>query len=246
MADDTFANAVATGATIDDYLVSLASGVAEAQRRLNQLGAAAEGPASPVAYQIPKLEFELRMTFAVQTGDRPDDGAPVTSAAALTRSAARQLRFQTITSSTQSSVASTLRGSIVAVPTSGGRPAPRLDVSAEPLELAAEALPEGAKAVVLVTAEVSNAAGELLEGEEVQFNIDRDLSARVNQENGIAATDLDVGTFLARAVVPTDRRGLAATQLVVHENEVPGAAVAITVDAVQRTRALIFRVPDAG
>ena len=244
MANDVFGHAIATGATIDDYLVSLAAGVSEAQRRLNALSTSADGPASPVAYQIPKLEFELRMTLAMQSTTEPEPQR-LSSAGALASAqlVKRQLRFQTATSSTQSSIASTLRGSIVAVPTSGGRPTPRLDVTAVPVE-EAQGLPSGASAV-LVLAEVSNAAGEVLEGEEVQFNVDRELSAALNAEEGRERVELDAGTTLFNAVVRTDGRGLAGTQLIVQGTESPGTSIAVTVDAVQRTRTVIWRVPGA-
>ena len=50
--------------TIDDYLLSLADGIALAQSELSR-SAAAGPPGHQVAYYLPRLDFELRMTLRV-------------------------------------------------------------------------------------------------------------------------------------------------------------------------------------
>lgn len=222
MPDDPLSLATAPAETIDTYLVGLADGLAEAQRKLNRLADGQDGP-SPVAYQIPRLDFELHMTATLETGP---SGPRIKGR--------RRVRFQTAGGKGSGTVTSTVKGSIVAVPAAGGRPLPRLDALAAPLR----------KHEVGITAVLFNDAGELLSGEAVEFNIDRDQSAALNGAARLRAPAPAPGTALRAALVQTDPRGEARTVLTLDPSEPPGKAIVVTIDALARSRVLIWRIPE--
>lgn len=232
---------IATGATIDDYLVSIAEGVTQAQQRLNELQGGATGGQPGLQYHIPRLDFELRMTLDLHKQPARPSIATAGSSAPARLPLYKTLRVQAVRSSAQSSLASVIKGSFVAVPANGGRPEPLLAVHLDPVSDAEDA-PADAD-LVEVEALLTNTVGEHLGGQEVQLNIDRDLSRALNAEHGLSGT-VQEGTFLRDAVLSTDAEGEARTQLVVSHAEPPGASVALTVDAAGVTRTVIYRVPE--
>lgn len=226
--EEQLADSISTGSTIDDYLISIADGVAQAQRRLTDMVVPGTTGQPAVRYQIPRVDFELRMAMNMQ--EQPAESPAGDGGAGIARRS--MLRVQAVQSSAQASVASTIKGSIVAVPANSGKPEPVLDVRLTPSAEPDKAPP--ATSLVDITVLVTNTAGEPLIGEEVQVNIDRDLSEKLNK---------DTKTYIESAVVKADKEGVARTRLVISDAEPPGAGIAVTVDAVRITRTVIYRVP---
>ena len=53
--------------SIDDYLLGLADGIQKAQRQLSQMAITLQPGEAAVTYQIPRVEFELKMSLEVAT-----------------------------------------------------------------------------------------------------------------------------------------------------------------------------------
>ncbi|HYP90310.1 MAG TPA: hypothetical protein VEQ59_19195 [Polyangiaceae bacterium] len=215
--------------TLDDFLLSLADGVAHAQAELARLPAST--PSGPqTLYQLPRVEFELKMNLTVvqdQTlSQRYRYLRPI-------RAGDKHLLFKPLTGEEAAStleIAATVKGVFIAVPPNNGLPAPLLRTTLDPADR---------KAVVVKVA-VSNAAGEALAGVEVQLNVDREESIAVNQAAG-RSFSVAADTALDASVLTTDETGAAQTVLRVGGAQAVGMLV-ITVDALSRTDTIIYEV----
>lgn len=215
--------------TLDDFLLSLADGITTAQDALTRAGSLGP-PGRQYAYQLPRVEFELKMNLRVVEDAvlseryrllRPD------------RASDRHLLFKPITGETTSStldIAAVVRGTFVAVPANGGLPA---TVMRTAVDATAPRTP-----IVQVTA--TNTAGEPLAGIEVHFNVDREESAALTAAaGGTFAPAPD--TAFERAVVPTDANGVARTALRIGAAQKP-CLLALAIDAAGRTETLVYEV----
>lgn len=236
-------NELLTG-SIDDYLLGLADGIQKAQRQLSQMALVVQPGEAPVTYQIPRVDFELKMAFEM-TAASGEDAA----------SGGATLRFRPAgvrrggTTSTSTEASSIIKGAFIAVPVHGGKPPPVIRTTLRRIS--------GRKLEVTVT--VSSAAGEKLAGVDVQFNVDRDLSKTlVPLEGGRYASatfdtsamdsssfdepaELLPGTKFWDGLVTTDEEGRAVGVLNVDPQEPAGTQVAAVVDVLGRTETILFK-----
>jgi hypothetical protein len=222
MADKT---AMLTG-TIDDYLLGLADGLQKAQTQLNQVSLVMQKDETPITYQIPRLDFELRLSFEMVTSQ---DGE-----------SARQLLFRTSggNSSTRQSTAeatSTIRGTLVAVPRSAGKPQPIIQTTLR--RVSSDCLH------VVVT--MATAAGEKLAGVAVHFNVDRsrsrELTARLSNLPAGASPNPLGRTKFHDGVVETDLTGTAIGILNIDPDEPAGKCIAALVDVLGQTESIMLQ-----
>lgn len=215
---------------VEAYLLSLAQSLHEAQRRLNQMHVLAEGDVPGVAYQLPRLDFELKMAFEVST---QADGRP-----ALHARPVGATPTTTAGEHAEAAAASVIKGTFVAVPAQGGRPRTLVRLRLEGA---------GARRLVILV-DLSSAAGEQLEGAEVQFNVDRELSRRLNELDHVSWEESG-GPYLGSTSVGRGSRvtvgGTARAILVVDPGVPVGANVAVVVDAAGETHVVVFRVSAA-
>lgn len=231
--------------SIDDYLLGLADGIQKAQRQLSQMAITLQPGESAVTYQIPRVEFELKMSLEVAS---PAD----TGSSAL-------LRFRPASpvrggaGATTSDVASTIRGAFVAVPVHGGKPPPDIRITLRQINARTFEL----------TVRVASAAGERLAGVEVQFNVDRERSRELKvlpggsglpsgiyndkdaTYNYVAfgeAAGLYANTRFWDGSVPTDANGIAVGVLNIDAQEPPGTRIATIVDVLGQTESIVFKV----
>lgn len=212
--------------TLDDFLLSLAEGVAFAQNELSRAGAATAGS----ALTLPRVDFELKMNLTVVQNpvlsQRYSLWRPV-------RTDDRHLLFRPISSDESSStleIAATVKGAFVAVPPNGGLPAPILRSSVDATD--------PSRPVLHVT--LRNTAGEPLPGVEVQFNIDREESVSLNQAAGRSFSVASDTTF-EHSIMTTGAEGAAETALMVGQSQQPGLLV-LVVDALSRTETTVYEV----
>jgi hypothetical protein len=211
-------------ATIDDYLVSLAEGVAEAQRRLDAVRVSGAG--GSVRYRIPKLDFQLRMTVNIER-----QPVPVGS-----KRRAPVLKMQALRETSQASIASTISGSLIAIPEAGSAPDPVIGISVTQPEELPEGAPEGVRALAIQISLIDRAGTALVE-ETVQLTIDRERMGDLDQDASLAA-----GTGLAESVLQTDEYGLATTWLWIGGTQSPDTRLVLVADAMARTKELIVPV----
>lgn len=186
---------------IDDYLLAIADGVAEAQALLEEF--AAEHPNATSHYRIPKVDFELKLNLELSkiTSPTTSSNKNVPAKSGSTRIVTRNipnLKFKmkalpiqaeasrsAKSGSFRESATSTLSGSIVAVPPRGGAPAPVLIARLEKVE--------GEANQIRAVARIENTAGEPLAHEKVEFNLNRTESQALNKEEGIIDTKTKEG-----------------------------------------------------
>jgi hypothetical protein len=216
--------------TLDDFLLSLADGITQAQELLARSGTA--GPAGrQVTYQLPRVDFEVKMNLRVVE----DEGLSARYRAVRpTRLSAKHLLFKPLTAEESSStleIAAVIKGAFVAVPANNGLPATLLETA---IESTADPL------VKRVRATVRTAAGEPRPGIEVQFNVDREESAALTTAGGGTFT-LTVGTGFVAGVVTTGADGVAEAELRIAAGQ-PRAVLVLVIDAADRTEQLVLEV----
>ena len=215
--------------TLDDFLLSLADGVAHAQAELSRAGALGP-PGRQSVYQLPRVDFELKMNLRVV--DDPALSARYRDLRPL-RTSDKHLLFRPLASeeaATTLEIAAVVKGAFVAIPANSGLPGPLLATAVDASDPRAP--------VVRVTAR--NAAGEPLAGVEVQFNVDREDSVELTQAIGgqlVVAED----TGFERGVVTTDASGVAAAVLKISDKQEPGL-LALVIDALERTDTVVYEV----
>jgi len=233
--------------SIDDYLLGLAAGIQKAQQQLSQQAVTIQPGEAAVTYQIPRVEFELKMSLeVVSPADSGGDGATL-------------LRFRPASparggvGATTSDVASTIRGGFVAVPVHGGKPPPDIRITLRQINAR----------TYEVAVQVASAAGERLAGIEVQFNVDRERSRELKVIPGgsglptglfndaealynfVAFGDtagLFPGTSFWDGSVVTNADGIAIGVLNIDAQEPAGVPIVTIVDVLGQTETIVFKV----
>jgi hypothetical protein len=217
--------------TLDDFLLSLADGISQAQGELARAGAQGP-PGRQYAYHLPRVDFELKMNLTVvddaKLSDRYRTLRPV-------RLNDKHLLFKPASPETTSSmeIAAVVRGAFVAVPANDGLPSVVLSTSTEYVE-------EGR---TIVRVQARNSAGEPIAGLEVQLNIDREESVALTLAATQKPLSISPGTGFDRNVVTTDANGQAEALLSMAEGEQKPGLFALTIDAAGRTETLVYQHP---
>jgi hypothetical protein len=215
--------------TLDDFLLSLADGIASAQDALTRAGSVGP-PGRQYAYHLPRVEFELRLNLRVVEDQLLSDRYRLLRAE---RTGDKHLLFKPISADAAAStldIAAVVRGAFVAVPANDGLPATVLRTAVDTVTPRAP--------IVRVTA--TNTAGEPLAGIEVHFNVDREESAALTQAAG-STLALAADTGFAEGVVTTDASGVARSALQIGAAQQP-CILELVIDAAGRTETLIYEV----
>jgi hypothetical protein len=216
-------------APIDDYLLALADGIYKAQRQLGQLSIDLQPGQPAVTYQLPRVDFELKMTYELSQSETGD------SSKVLRIRPADARRSSSATSRTEAM--STIKGTFVAVPAQSGRPPAVVRSDVVRLATSTENL-----ARYLITVTVSTAAGERLSGIEVQFNIDRRMSAALSN-TAPRPYRLEDKTVVVPAVAATQGDGRATTELTISRDELGAQKLlVVTIDVLDEQQILTFQV----
>ena len=223
--------------TLDDFLLSLADGVTQAQAELARAGAVGP-PGAQFSYHLPRVDFEFKLNLRVV-----EDATLSARYEALrpARLGNRHLMFRPALQGTGGAagagsstldIAATLRGALVAVPANDGLPGLVLTVQVDMAEPRAP--------VVQVVAR--NTAGEALPNLAVEFNIDREetlaLGGQGSSGSGVLVAE---GTGFELARVLTDAGGLALGRMTLGDRQAPGW-LAVVVDCAGRTEQLVVEV----
>jgi hypothetical protein len=214
--------------TIDDLLISIASGLQQAQNELGKNVVFDKYSGTAVTYTLPRLDFELKTI--VQLTDSP---SIVNKYGQSNKSTKKLPRMHIVLKPSTSSVAgslqseslSTISGSFVAIPVNNGAPTTVVKTS----------LLRNSPTNISVTVLVSTNLGEPLPGREVHFNIDHDLCTQLNGADVKSGTHFDVG------VVPTDGSGNATSTLLISNAEVDGILVPIEVGVDGQTEVIVHK-----
>lgn len=225
--------------SVDEYLISLANSINHAQRYISQLRVAGEDGQPSVTYQLPRVEFELKLLFQLDrrhppSGHTQRDMARGEGTAYL---GARPLGLEAgEMDSDTAAAASTIKGSFVAVPVHGGTPPPAVAITwrrsgDDPRR-------------IVITVSVISAIGTPVVGREVQFNLDRDLARRYNTlwrnvEPKDVLTTVLAETKLEYGVQLTDEQGKAVNTLIIRD-PLEDLKVPVVIDVMGITKTLIF------
>jgi hypothetical protein len=220
--------------TIDDLLLSMAEGLVHAQEQLNRLQTVdALGRPGPT-YQVPYLDFDLRVTAQFVTDPTLDQKY---RASMLSPGGSRHLVMRAIQPSDttidgfKGEIVSNLRGRFVAVPPNAGKPPLVISTTVEQLD------PQHHALRVLVR----TALGEPLPGLQVHYNLDSALSIALSAADGVVITAFQPTTVLAQGVVLTDATGLAQTTLMTSAAtpEPTGTSLVVAVDVAGKLEHLV-------
>jgi hypothetical protein len=88
---------------------------------------------------------------------------------------------------------------------------------------------------------VVDATGAPQVGQEVHFNVDRELSRQASRERGVTV-ELQPDTTFIDPIVPTDTSGRAASELRISAAEPAGAVIVIVLDVAGQTEVLQHRL----
>jgi hypothetical protein len=224
--------------TIDDLLLSMAEGLVHAQRQLDQLQTVdALGRPGPT-YQVPYLDFDLRVTAQFVTDPTLDQKY---TSKALAPGGSRHLVMRAIQPADttiegfKGEIVSNLRGRFVAVPPNAGKPPLVVSTAVEQVDAQHHDL-----RVIVRTA-----LGEPVPGLEVHFNLDAALSVTLSAADGVVITELRPSTVLAQGVVITNAAGLSQTSLATSAAtpEPVGTSIVVAVDVAGRLEHLVVVAP---
>ncbi len=224
--------------TIDDLLLSMAEGLVHAQAQLDQLQTLdALGRPGPT-YQVPYLDFDLRVAAQFVTDPALDQKY---GNKALAPGGSKHLTMRAIQPADttidgfKGEIVSNLRGRFVAVPPNAGKPPLVITTAVELVDPLHHEL-----RVVVRTA-----LGEAVPGMSVHFNLDAAMSIALSAADGVVLTELQPTTVLAQGIVVTNAVGLAQTSLVTSDTtpEPAGTSIVIAVDVVGRLEHLVVVAP---
>jgi hypothetical protein len=211
--------------TIDDYLLGLADGLQKAQAQLSQVSLVVQKDEAPITYQIPRLDFELKLSFEIMQSEHGES--------------TKQLRFKTVgpgsSRHSTTEATSTIKGTLVAVPRTAGTPLPAITTTLKQVD----------KNELRVNVSTVTAAGEVMVGVAVHFNVDRSRSRELTEKLGTHAAGVDPnplgGTKFYDGVVETDTSGLAVGVLAIDPDEAKGKFFAVTVDVLGQTETILVQ-----
>ncbi|WP_412971347.1 hypothetical protein [Glaciecola sp. MF2-115] len=213
------ADNIKTGENLDDFLINLADGLAQAQNRLNRSPVSNAMGQETMIYHIPKMEFELHLEM---TATQSSEGS--------NKSRLKFLPSGKTTTNQSESASSIIKGTMIATPAGAGLPMPKLTISAS------KTTARNAKVVV----KGFTSDGNPMFGASVELNVDRELSSKLNKQEG-RAQELKPGTQLSLSEVILNEQGEAEANLVISAQETKGNLIAIIADFSSATETLLFR-----
>ncbi len=219
--------------SIDDYLLALADGIHKAQRQLSQVSIELQPGQPAITYQLPKVEFEFKMSFELGRAAGGEAREGEDGKKAVLRMAPVDPRADR--DSVRAEAASILRGSFVAVPALGGKAPPVVTTGVE----------KKPGRCYGITVDVHEETGGPLAGIEVQFNVDWDLSGRLNEAANLLGVARSQGVvILKNGVARTNREGRATNLLTVKGGDgvPPELYIAVRVDVLGETETLTFKL----
>lgn len=215
----------------DVYLLALADSIYQAQRQLNQLVVEAQPGQPTVSYQLPRVDFEFKVSFSLEERRQSESGRPANQLA-ITPVDGTNVR------SSSASMVSTIKGAFVSVPATGGKPAPALATTVQRSS-------SKSGSPFTLTARAYAVSGENLPGVEIQFNINRQLSKQLSVAAGAGDGALKPGTTIDYGVRTTNANGIAQVLLTFDDAEPAGACVAVQVNGLGIEEVVVFSVPEA-
>lgn len=214
MADD-----IKTGESLDDFLMNLAEGLAQAQNRLNRSPVSNAMGQETMIYHIPKMEFELHLEMTATRTTKSDKQGFL-----------RFLPSAKTQSNETESASSIIKGTMIATPAGAGLPMPNLTLRASKT---------AARTASVIVRGVSS-DGNTMAGAIVELNIDKELSAKLNKQEGRGQA-LKPSTKLSLSSLELNAEGEAEAKLVIGPQELKGQLIAITADFSSASETLLYR-----
>ncbi len=211
--------------TLDDYLLALADGIQQAQQHLDQVTVTGRPGQPATAYHLPRVEFELKMTFAMRGAVTGGELAPAESAGGRRGTLLMRPPAKTDSENYSGEATSTIRGAFVAVPVA----------ARAPVTLRCTLVRSSPREIGLVVF-VADPGGVPHAGVAVQIDVDRERSAELGTPQGqplTQATDVQIG------LLHTDSSGFAATTLRISDAEPEGAVIVVIIEAAGASETVI-------
>lgn len=189
--------------SLEALLVSIADGVREAQDSLSSASSVDVFGRPMTTYHLPHLDFtlEVNMETVANTGSK----------------GGLLLRIQKgVQSTTSREITSTLSGRLVAIPPNEGLPTLLLTISSERKTARSHN----------ITVSATNSAGEILMGQAIELNINKEASIKLSEAENVNLSTLRPATKLSDVILMTDESGTAQTLFTIDPN-VPAKAVLV-------------------
>lgn len=203
--------------SIDELLLGIATGLAEAQRRLDGVRSVDTRGRPGPTYFLPELELELRVATRLE-GEGRDHKLMVRPI----------LPSDTAMDGFRAEGVSTLRGRFVAAPP-GSLP-PVVSLTTEIHRTRAR----GRRVEVVV-----RSGGQPLVGAEVCFDLDLERSRAWSTLEGVELASLATASLAARRVA-TDAQGCARTELVLDPQAPAGTHIVVTLEVAGERESLVI------
>ena len=207
-------------APIDDYLLSIANSLQRVQKQLNNNKVLSVDGQSFTTYQLPQLEFELKMMVHLEdTAD--NEYGNVTVLKAVPTSAVNK-----VSHTDELTESSTIKGVFVAVPSDLGTPPPVVKTFIEKVN-----------GKYRIAVYLRSAVGEFIPNTPVQFNVHKELTSRLNGGKAVPETfSMNPGQ------VRTDEHGMSVANLVISDESKDIKQLAIMVDVAGKTETLVVEL----
>lgn len=213
--------------TIDDYILSIASGLTQAQKELNTLASREVPYGESIRYMIPHIDFELKMSVELATSPELDKKYPQkwkppawgpkhVLMKPVNPGNADQMNTQAL---------STISGRIVSVPQTEGKPVNQI----------AAALKKLGDRKVQISTTVISPGGKGVQGAEIHCNIDREESQELNKNRALQA-----GTDIEEGVQITNENGETIHELLIANNEPRNTKIALVLDFEWQSELIIY------
>ena len=226
--------------SIDEYLISLANSINHAQRYISQLRVVGQDGQPTVTYQLPRVEFELKLLFQLDTRPPPSGGKQrdIGKAEGGAFLEARPISFEAgEVDSATAAAASTIKGAFVAVPLHGGTPPPVVNIEWKKVS--------DTPKQITIKVTVRSAIKEFLNGREVEFNLDKNLACKLNElwRNEKDLKNILPKTTLTHALLLTAGNGEVENTLTIGD-AIKNLKVPVVIDVMGTTKTMIFTPDD--
>jgi hypothetical protein len=189
--------------SLEALLVSIADGVREAQNSLSSTPAVDVFGRPMTTYHMPHLDFKLEVNMETVANTGSKGGL--------------RLKIQKGASSESTrEISSTLSGRLVAIPPNEGLPTLILTMSSE----------RKTARTHNITISATNSAGEILMGQAIELNINKEASMRLSEAENVNLSTLRPATKLNDVILVTDETGTAQTLLTI-DSKVPAKALLV-------------------
>jgi len=190
--------------SLEALLISIADGVREAQDVLSSSPAVDVFGRPMPTYHLPHLDFKIEVNMETVAREGVNRGPLL------------RIQKRSQDASSTRDVGSVLSGRLVAIPPREGLPSLILTIRSKKEKDRSHT----------ITIAAANSAGEILVGQAIELNINREASKQLSAVAGVKLGNLRAGTSLKEVILITNEDGIAQTRFTI-DSKVPARSVLV-------------------